>query len=276
MRKSKVAKTEIKNPATEIRNTTKVLELNEKLKNSINPEIIDAIAMFAVPKDVNPDLNYCDLAPQVFMMVDKNDADINYIMDNDINYLPEYILDRRKMLFEAYNNFKQGIIRFISDQINWVIHTNLNNPYICEGQLYDIIYNTFSSDPRDYMYNSEDGKENNVMDLTMINNIIPTTILKINSFLRDQLLTYYKVNNLNIDQYIEHDQIVSTEEMLENYEIIETVIENISAITNNILVDAYYKIKNYCNDLINPLGYPEIKLNTVDKNKDKNIDIIQF
>ena len=47
---------------------------------------------------------------------------------------------------------------------------------------------------------------------------------------------------------------------------------NGNVVPNNILVNAYYKIKNYCNDLINPLGYPEIKLNTVDKNE----DIIQF
>ena len=239
----------------------KVVTINEKLIESTHKDIVDAI----VQLDNDENLISYSIS-NLTKIRDNGDKDINYILDNgEKEDAINYIITRRQLLTTEYNAYVMNITNYISNSIAYLLDKYFNIYSINYDRLKNIIYNTFGPDPRVFMFSNQE--QENILDLTMYNNIIPNTVIQIITLLESNIQKYEicRFNHKRNDYDYDSINDISPEQYGENIlEINNNLREIVGEMIHNILVQSYLYIKEITNNEICDLGYPGVKLDPAD------------
>lgn len=238
----------------------KVVTINEKLIASTHKDIVDAIVRLENDENL---ISYSIANLTKFR--DNGDKDINYIINNgEKEDVINYIITRRQLLTTQYNAQIMSAANYIVNSIAHIVNKHCNLYGFDCDQAKSIIYNAFGPDPRIFMFSSQE--QENIMDLTMYNNIIPNTVIQIITLLENNIHRYdicrygrknpheydYDINEISVDQYCQN--------MVDIYDALR---EDIGELIHNILIQTYLFIKERANNEICDLGYPGVKLDEI-------------
>lgn len=234
----------------------KVLSIDKNLIGRMNKEIRDMIILNT--KDNRT--FYTDLDQQM-QICEAGNPDIDYLAQSDDSiYLQTYVEDRRNLLIDSYKARVLEDINTLTSCIcvsmNKAVESIPSNGqdlyyYVNEDTIKGILLGCMSEFPQYYFSTSNEIQ--NAQDLNVINNLIPTSCVALNAYLKDS------VNEIIIRLSSEaknntHEAIISVSGYLTE------IIESITFTTQTSLVAIYCEIKDYVQNTIKPLGYPNISI----------------
>lgn len=239
----------------------KVLSFDERLIGKMNKEIRDMIILNT--KDNNT--FYTDLDQQM-QICEAGNPDINYLAQfDDSIYLQTYVEDRRNLLINSYRaRVHEEITRLTScicmsmDKVISTIPFNSQDIYcyVDEDRINRILIRCISEFPQSYFSTSNEIQ--NAQDLNVINNLIPTSCVELNAYLKDFMNNIITRISSKIQQDNTDESITKTIGSTIIY--LTEMIESITFTTQTTLVAVYCDIKDYVQNTIEPLGYPNISI----------------